>query len=66
MFTCFHCGQQSVVWQNNFSYKKCGYDGEGIVQFFHCSHCGAEIEYCIPLDEPDGSGVSVEQPDSYE
>ena len=56
MFECFHCGCQTVIWDNDFSYKDCGYEGEGIVQFLHCTNCGAEIEYRIPLDEAEEDG----------
>lgn len=51
MFECFHCGKKAVVWQSDFDFSDYGYDGEGIVQVLHCSNCGAEIEYKIPLKE---------------
>lgn len=50
MYECFHCGHRAVIWDSDFSFEDCGYDGEGIVQFCHCTHCGAEIEYRIPID----------------
>ena len=53
MYECFHCGHRAVVWQNDFSFEDFGYEGEGIVQILTCSHCGAEIEYRVPLDEED-------------
>lgn len=50
MYECFHCGDFSVVWDSDFSFDDCGYEGDGIVQFLHCSNCGAEIEYRIRFD----------------
>jgi len=49
MYECFHCGHKAVVWQSDFSYEDMGYEGDGIVHICQCSHCGAEIEYRIPL-----------------
>ena len=51
MYQCFHCGNQSVIWDNDFSFEDFGYEGEGIVHCCHCTNCGAEIEYRIYLDE---------------
>lgn len=49
-YQCFHCGSYSVVWGADFSFEDYGYEGEGIIHSCHCSNCGAEIEYWIPLD----------------
>lgn len=58
MYECFHCGCRAVIWDSDFSFDDCGYEGDGIVQFLHCTHCGAEIEYRIPFsDEEEESGV---------
>ena len=56
MFECFHCGCRSVIWDSDFTFDDCGYEGEGLVQFLHCTSCGAEIEYRISFekDEPEG------------
>lgn len=51
MYECFHCGEKAVIWDSDFSYEDCGYIGEGIVHFCHCTNCGAEIEYRISLEE---------------
>ena len=53
MYECFHCGHRSVIWDNDFSFEDFCYEGEGIVQICHCMHCGAEIEYRIPLETGD-------------
>lgn len=53
MFECFHCGCRSVIWDSDFTFEDVGRDGEGIVQFLHCSECGAEIEYYIALNNQD-------------
>ena len=51
MYECFHCGMIAVIWDNDFSFEDMGYEGDGIVHICHCGHCGAEIQYKIPLDE---------------
>lgn len=51
LYECFHCGNRSVVWQNDFSFEDYGKDGEGIVHVLHCSNCGADIEYFISCEE---------------
>lgn len=48
MASCIHCGG-NLVWQNDFDFEDCGYDGCGVVTFWHCSQCGAEIEVKLPL-----------------
>ena len=53
MYECFHCGQITVVWDNDYSFEDLGYDGDGIVHMCHCTNCGAEIEYRIALEEGD-------------
>ena len=53
MYECFHCLQNSVIWDNDFSFEEYGCDGEGIVQVCHCTNCGAEILYFISLDDAD-------------
>ena len=47
MNKCFHCGHESVVWDNDFSFEEYYGEGEGIVHILHCANCGAEIEYAI-------------------
>lgn len=51
MFECFHCGNKSVIWDCDYDYEDFGLEGEGIVQCLHCTECGAQIEYYIPLDK---------------
>lgn len=46
-YECFHCGHNSVIWDNDFSFDDFGYEGQGLVQICHCTNCGAEIEYKI-------------------
>ena len=52
-YECFHCLHDSVVWQCDYDYEDYGYMGEGIVQILHCSNCGADIEYDIPITQED-------------
>lgn len=51
MCECFHCGHKTVVWDSDFSYEDLCLEGDGIVHICHCSHCGAYIEYHIPIEE---------------
>ena len=53
MYECFHCLSKSVVWDCDLDYSDCGYEGEGMVHVCHCTNCGAEIEYKIPIEEND-------------
>ena len=50
MYQCFHCLQNTVCWDCDYSFEDFGYEGEGIVQICHCANCGAEIEYIIPIE----------------
>lgn len=55
MYSCFHCLNRTVIWDADFTFEDCGYEGEGIVHMCHCIHCGAQIEYRIPInDEKEG------------
>ena len=53
MFRCFHCGSKAVLWDQDFSFSDCCYDGDGIVSFFHCTECDADYECRIKFDEPE-------------
>lgn len=53
MHECFHCGHKAVIWDCDYDFSDFGYEGEGLVQVCHCSNCGAEIEYRIPITEAD-------------
>lgn len=48
-YECFHCGQKSVFWENDFDFEDYGLEGEGIVHICHCSNCNADIEYYVPI-----------------
>ena len=52
-YECFHCCTNSVIWDNDFDYEDFGYEGEGIVHICHCTNCGAEIEYRVPIGGED-------------
>lgn len=51
MYECFHYGLRAVIWDCDYDFEDYGYEGEGIVHACHCSNCGAEIEYRIPICE---------------
>ena len=58
MFECFHCLKKTVVWDSDFDFSDFGYEGEGTVHCLHCSNCGADILYSIPInnEESDNNG----------
>lgn len=51
MYECFHCGEQAVIWDGDFSFEDYCEEGEGIIHECHCSNCGARITYRISLGE---------------
>ena len=53
MGECFHCGEKTVVWQNDFTFEDYGRDDEGIVHVLMCTNCGAIITYEVPDDKED-------------
>lgn len=63
MFECFHCGCRSLIWDSDFSFEDVGMEGEGIVHFLHCTHCGAWIEYYVSCDNTE-EGTVIECVDS--
>lgn len=48
-YQCAHCLSYSVIWDSDFDFEDFGYEGEGIIHICHCTNCGAEIEYRIPI-----------------
>ena len=50
MYECFHCLSKSVIWDGDFSFEDYGYEGEGIIHECHCTNCGAQITYWIPIN----------------
>ena len=53
MFECFHCCRKAVVWDSDFDFSDFGLDGEGTLHMCHCTNCGAEIEYKVPIPDED-------------
>lgn len=49
MYECFHCGEKSVIWDSDFDYEDYGEEGEGIIHECHCTNCGAQITYRVPI-----------------
>ena len=41
---CPYCRQGVLRWMADSSFDECGYSGSGLVQFYECPVCGAEIE----------------------
>lgn len=48
---CFHCGQDTVIWGNDFTFEDYGIEGEGIIHELSCTNCGAQITYYVREDE---------------
>ena len=46
MYERFHCGARAVIWDADFTFED-----YGLIHVCHCTNCGAEIEYRIPLDD---------------
>lgn len=51
MYECFHCLQKTVIWDSDFTYEDYEMEGEGIIHVCHCTNCGAEIEYMVPISQ---------------
>lgn len=51
MYQCFHCLNNSVVWDSDFDFGDYGLEGNGVVHHCHCTNCGAEIDYYVETDE---------------
>lgn len=51
MYECFHCGEQTVIWDNDFTFEDYGLEGEGLIHVLHCANCGAVIEYYLAEEE---------------
>lgn len=51
MYQCFHCLNDSVVWDSDFDFEDYGLEGSGVVHHCHCTKCGAEIDYYVETDE---------------
>lgn len=48
-YQCFHCGENTVVWDADFNFEDYCLEGEGIVHICHCTNCGAGIQYNVPI-----------------
>lgn len=49
---CSYCkGINSLVWQSDFNYDEVFGEGEGIVSFYTCRECGAEVQYSLRTEE---------------
>ena len=51
MFECYHCGCRAVICDCDYDSEDFCYERPGIIQIFHCTECGADIEYAIWCDE---------------
>ena len=60
MFQCYFCLEDSVIWDSTFSFDDVGLEGDGIVQYYHCTKCGMFIETRIPFESEDAVGIEDE------
>lgn len=51
MYECFHCGMKTVIWDSDFNFEDYCEEGEGIIHVCHCTNCGAEITYKVPIPD---------------
>lgn len=51
MFYCPACGQFTAIWQSDFDAEDVGYILPGIVSYYTCTNCHAEIEVYVPIEE---------------
>lgn len=51
MFECYCCRHMSVYWQSDEDAEDAGYTREGVVSFYTCGNCGAEIEVFMPTED---------------
>ena len=42
---CFHCGEDAVIWDKDFSFEDMEIDRDGVVHELRCMNCGADIVY---------------------
>ena len=56
MYECFHCGRRAVIWDSDFDLADIEGEGSSVVHFYHCTNCGAEIQYII-REEDDEDGI---------
>ena len=45
---CPNCSSYSLHWNSDAEAEECGYSVAGIVTFYHCANCGAEVEVFVP------------------
>ena len=53
MLKCYSCGSESVIWDSSFDFEDVGYEGEGTVDMYHCTNCGATIECAVAVRDKD-------------
>ena len=46
-YKCWHCQENSVIWDADFNFEDFCMEGEGIVSCLHCTNCNAQIKYEI-------------------
>ena len=52
-YHCMNCGSTKVIWESDFDFEDVGIAGEGIVSYYHCADCGADITYAKPFEKED-------------
>lgn len=52
MYKCIDCNID-MIWQSDFDFEDCGYEGEGIVSFYMCPKCEELFEVLIDFNNDD-------------
>lgn len=50
MYKCFICNGE-LIWMSDFDYEDIFGEGEGIVSYYHCNNCNADIEFAQRFEE---------------
>lgn len=61
---CFHCFGDRISLDETFTFEDLGAEGEGMVYFYTCHDCGADIEVWVADREDQKEGYLEE--DRYE
>lgn len=51
MYECLNCHERKAIWKADFDFSDYGYEGEGIVNVYECTNCGATIEVIVSSDD---------------
>lgn len=47
---CPNCNTWKLCWDSDESSDEVGFIEDGVVSFYHCTHCGAQMELFVPFE----------------